>query len=253
MILRLNSRGERVVELQKLLNITPADGVFGQKTRNAVIEFQKQNRLTADGVIGPKTWGAILKNAHANKVKPIFQHSVNEDFGDPEEVMLVENIKESQPTCPNIVELITLINNAILTRTIRRVVFHCTATQLNATVEAILRYWKNVLGWKNPGYHIIVTGDGSWTLLQDFNKITNGVQGMNSDSLHISYIGGIDRNGKALDTRTEKQTEILETIYLTLKSKFPSLTFHGHNEFSNKSCPSFNVKNWLSEVNKKLN
>lgn len=60
--------------------------------------------------------------------------------------------------------------------------------------------------------------------------------------------GGIDRSGRVLDTRTEKQNEILESSYLLLKNKFPSLTFHGHNEFSNKACPSFNVKKWLESI-----
>lgn len=247
MILRLNSRGERVVELQTLLGLTPADGIFGPNTRNAVIKFQRENNLSPDGVVGPKTWGVLVK-INNEKVKPIYDTSFDEDFGDPEETMDVLNIDEEQPTCPNLSELISLINNVELTRKIRRVVYHCTATQPNATVEAILRYWRNNLGWRNPGYHIIVTQDGSWTLLQEFNKVTNGVKGMNSDSLHISYIGGIDRSGRALDTRTEKQNEILETSYLLLKNKFPSLTFHGHNEFSNKACPSFNVKKWLESI-----
>jgi N-acetylmuramoyl-L-alanine amidase len=252
MILRLNSKGKRVVELQKLLKLTPADGIFGSKTRSAVISFQEKNGLKADGIVGPKTWGSLIKKNN-NNVKPIFNSSFEEDFGDPEEFMGVVDIKEVQPTCPNLSELVSLINNVELTRKIRRVVYHCTATQPNATVEAILRYWKNSLGWRNPGYHIIITQDGSWTLLQDFNKLANGVEGMNSDSLHISYIGGVDRSGKPLDTRTKKQNEILEATYFLLKDKYPFLTFHGHNEFSNKACPSFNVKDWLKSIESKFN
>lgn len=249
MILRLNSKGKRVVELQKLLKLTPADGIFGPKTKSAVISFQQKNGLTADGVVGPKTWGALVNETKHN-VKPIFNSSFDEDFGDPEEFMDVVDSKELQPTCSNLSELVSLINGVKLTRKIKRVVYHCTATQPNATVEAILRHWKNNLGWRNPGYHIIITQDGSWTLLQDFNKVTNGVKGMNSDSLHISYIGGIDKNGKPLDTRTKKQNEVLEASYFLLKNKFPSLTFHGHNEFSNKACPSFIVKKWLKTIEK---
>ena len=35
------------------------DGIFGSKTRAAVISFQKKNGLTADGIVGPKTLAAL--------------------------------------------------------------------------------------------------------------------------------------------------------------------------------------------------
>ncbi len=35
------------------------DNVFGEKTYNAVIKFQKKNGLKADGVVGRETWAAI--------------------------------------------------------------------------------------------------------------------------------------------------------------------------------------------------
>lgn len=38
-----------------------ADGVFGPKTRAAVIEFQRDHNLTPDGVVGPLTSAAINK------------------------------------------------------------------------------------------------------------------------------------------------------------------------------------------------
>lgn len=35
------------------------DGYFGQKTRQAVIQYQKDNGLVADGIIGSKTWAKL--------------------------------------------------------------------------------------------------------------------------------------------------------------------------------------------------
>ena len=35
------------------------DGIFGPNLKNAVIKFQRQNRLNADGIVGPRTWLAL--------------------------------------------------------------------------------------------------------------------------------------------------------------------------------------------------
>jgi uncharacterized protein with LGFP repeats len=56
--IRLGSRGTDVRYLQKKLKLT-VDGIFGTKTKAAVIRFQKSKGLTADGVVGPRTWAAI--------------------------------------------------------------------------------------------------------------------------------------------------------------------------------------------------
>ncbi len=256
MILRLNSRGPRVTELQQLLkkrgfwthpSITD---FFGPVTQQAVVNFQRANRLKVDGVVGPKTWGVLSKDDI--KITPIYStQNTSEDLSDPEEEMVVGDVKELQPTCPNLSELINLINGANITRKVTRLVFHCTATHQTATVEAIVRHWRVSRKWTNPGYHIIVRPDGSWTQLQDFNRVSNGVAGINSTSLHVSYIGGINTNGRAFDNRTDGQKDVFETVYNTFKNKMPELTFHGHYEFSNKACPSFNVQDWIKELEQK--
>lgn len=250
MILKVGSKGKEVIELQTLLGIKNPDGIFGKITEQKVIEFQKKNKLTPDGIVGSKTWTKLLESKE-NKVVPIYNSDNKEDFSDPEEEMLVSNQKEEVPTSKYVTELINLIQKSKITRSVNKVIFHCTATNPNATVSSIQKYWKETLKWNSPGYHILVKADGSWTQLQDFNKPTNGVQGHNSRSIHISYIGGIDSKGKSLDTRTEEQKLILEYSYILLKEKIKNVTFHGHYEFSNKSCPSFNVQNWIKDVEKK--
>lgn len=45
--------------VQRALGVT-ADGLFGNNTKNAVINFQKANRLTPDGSVGLNTWKKIL-------------------------------------------------------------------------------------------------------------------------------------------------------------------------------------------------
>jgi len=57
------SKGERVRELQRLLNLNGAtvtvDGDFGRGTDVAVREFQRTAGLTPDGVVGPATLSAL--------------------------------------------------------------------------------------------------------------------------------------------------------------------------------------------------
>lgn len=53
--LKVGSRGAAVVELQKALGLTPADGIFGKMTKAAVVSYQSAHSLTADGVAGKLT------------------------------------------------------------------------------------------------------------------------------------------------------------------------------------------------------
>ena len=59
------SQGSAVKQLQSELNKRgyqlDEDGVFGKKTKAAVRDYQKKNRLTmVDGIAGDETWGSLL-------------------------------------------------------------------------------------------------------------------------------------------------------------------------------------------------
>ena len=134
-------------------------------------------------------------------------------------------------------------------RHIKYIAIHCTATQQSSTIERIKNYWKNNLGWRNPGYHIIIKPDGSAVELLPIDKVSNGVKGFNSVSINISYIGGVDAKNKPLDNRTDAQKATLLTLVKRYKEMFPNAIVQGHRDFgANKACPSFDVKEWLKEV-----
>ena len=64
-MLRTGSRGDAVRKLQEMLNAKGytcgnVDGIFGSKTKAAVLAFQKANGLGADGIVGPLTWGKLV-------------------------------------------------------------------------------------------------------------------------------------------------------------------------------------------------
>ena len=75
--LKHGSRGEQVRAVQEAL-ITlgylkgKADGIFGNKTENAVRKFQRKNKLKVDGLVGKKTMALLLELAAKKKssVKP---------------------------------------------------------------------------------------------------------------------------------------------------------------------------------------
>ncbi len=144
-------------------------------------------------------------------------------------------------------------------REIKYIVVHCTATTTNATIESIMRYWKEVMKWKNPGYHYIIKPDGEIVNINAEQNISNGVAGHNRYSIHISYIGGTDKYGKPADTRTDKQKQSMFNKLVELSKKYPGAVILGHRDFSPdkngngiieyfewiKECPSFDVTEWL--------
>ena len=73
--------------------------------------------------------------------------------------------------------------------------------------------------------------------------------GQNSHSIGVCYCGGCPPRSvknwanQGKDTRTPEQRAAIIRLCKELKSRYPSATLHGHNEFANKACPSFIVKN----------
>ncbi len=62
--LTIGSVGPNVKLIQSLLNrigynAGPVDGNFGNRTRQAVIQFQRNNGLVPDGIVGPSTWNVF--------------------------------------------------------------------------------------------------------------------------------------------------------------------------------------------------
>jgi peptidoglycan hydrolase-like protein with peptidoglycan-binding domain len=56
--------GYDVLQLQMILQSLgydpgPIDGIFGPRTKNAVMRFQRDNGLKVDGIVGPETMRVI--------------------------------------------------------------------------------------------------------------------------------------------------------------------------------------------------
>ena len=176
----------------------------------------------------PLTWKAI-------------QEAQNEaDRIEDEDFIQVPYAKETCPISQDVNELRAYIRDLKITRKITSLTVHTTACGQDASVTSILNYWKRK-GWKNVGYHVLLPKEG-FTILAGFNQVTNGALGYNANGVHVSYIGGIDKNGKALDNRTESQKELIEVFIQEFVHRYPNIKVIGHNEVANKACPCFKVK-----------
>lgn len=141
-------------------------------------------------------------------------------------------------------------------REINYIVVHCTATPQDTDVDSILDYWHEGLGWENPGYHVILLPEGGCEKLLALDEISNGVKGHNYESINISYIGGVDEKGNALDNRTYMQKIELVNWLTYLRELYPKAEILGHRDLSPdldgdgevepsewlKECPSFDVR-----------
>lgn len=129
-------------------------------------------------------------------------------------------------------------------REIKYIVVHCSLTRKEATIPAILNYWRTQLGWKNPGYHIAIDASGVIHELLSIEQVANGVKGYNANSVHVAYIGGLDAAGKPADTRTLNQQSSLINVLQMWRKKFPNAIIQGHWDFPKvtKMCPNFDAK-----------
>ena len=128
-------------------------------------------------------------------------------------------------------------------RRIDEIIIHCTATIEGKDFRAKdIDKWHKQRGWKGIGYHYVVDLDGTIEKGRPESEIGAHTVGHNRYSIGVVHVGGLDKNGKPKDTRTEEQKEALLEILRQLLSKYPKATIHGHNEFAKKACPCFDVQ-----------
>lgn len=136
-------------------------------------------------------------------------------------------------------------------RRIDYIVVHCTASRQSWTVADLEREFKRK-GWKNPGYHYVVTADGKIYQMLEDAKVSNGVKGWNHCIINVAYVGGVNPANVdvAMDTRTEAQKDSLRKLLRLLRRKYPKAVIQGHRDFPGvkKACPSFDAKTEYKDI-----
>lgn len=137
-------------------------------------------------------------------------------------------------------------------RKIDKIIIHCTATPEGREVDVDeIRKWHKARGWRDVGYHYVIKLNGIVQLGRHVDEIGSHTKGHNSNSIGVVYAGGLDADTReAKNTRTIMQDIAFVYLLRHLKDQYPDATLHGHNEFSNKACPSFDVQKqygWIYE------
>lgn len=142
-------------------------------------------------------------------------------------------------------------------REVKYIVIHCSATKEGVNVSAsTIDTWHKRRGWNGIGYHYVIGIDGKIEAGRPVNTMGAHVGGGgNRASIGIAYIGGVDANLKAKDTRTEAQKKSLIKIIEILKNIYPQASIHGHRDYSvdkdgdgvephefMKMCPCFDAE-----------
>lgn len=144
------------------------------------------------------------------------------------------------------------------------IVVHCSATRAGQDVKASdIDKWHKERGFKCIGYHFVVDLDGTIEAgrpltMSGAHCNTPGLSGRvyNSHSIGVCYVGGLDKDGNAADTRTPAQKVALHNLIYSLIMQYPIKEVIGHRDASPdkngdgqisqnewiKACPCYDVK-----------
>jgi len=130
-------------------------------------------------------------------------------------------------------------------RKINKIILHCSSTRegQDISVDTIREWHVDGRGWSDIGYHYIVSIDGQIEEGRPIDRSGAHTKGKNKSSIGVCYIGGVETDGRTpKDTRNAEQLIAIANLLDALMEMYPDATLHGHNEFSNKACPSFDVQ-----------
>ena len=144
------------------------------------------------------------------------------------------------------------------------IVVHCSATRAGQDVKASdIDKWHKERGFKCIGYHFVVDLDGTIEAgrpltMSGAHCNTSGLSGRvyNSHSIGVCYVGGLDKDGNAADTRTPAQKVALHNLIYSLIMQYPIKEVIGHRDASPdkngdgqisqnewiKACPCYDVE-----------
>ncbi len=136
-------------------------------------------------------------------------------------------------------------------RELNEIIIHCAATRpsMDIGVDEIRAWHVQGNNWRDIGYHFVIRRDGT---VEDGRAVQQSgahTRGRNANSIAICLVGGVSEHDVHVPENnfTEAQWVSLESLVLSLMDKYGISEVHGHNEYANKACPSFDVHIWRME------
>lgn len=140
-----------------------------------------------------------------------------------------------------------------MAREIDTIIIHCAATKPDMDIGAAeIERWHRARGFFGIGYHFIIRRNGKLEEGRPIEQAGAHASGHNAHSIGICMVGGINDKGKPENNFTDAQWETLKSLTTNLVHKYKALKIIGHNEVSNKACPSFSVSKWLGNGMNKI-
>lgn len=140
---------------------------------------------------------------------------------------------------------------------ISEVIIHCSATRAdwmaNAGVAAQaeeIRRWHMSKGWRDIGYHHIIGRCGNVVQGRPETVMGAHVRGHNRGTIGVCLIGGHGSaaSDKFEDHFTAQQERALLALLDEIEARAGTVSITGHNNYSAKACPGFEVSDWLPEA-----
>ena len=129
------------------------------------------------------------------------------------------------------------------------IVIHCAATKASMDIGLTeIRKWHvQDNGWRDVGYHYIIRRNGEVELGRSNRDTGAHAAGYNHKSISLCMVGGMAEDNSAENNFTAQQWTALLDLVKQLKSNYPDADVIGHNEISEKECPSFDVQKWKED------
>ena len=200
---KLGSRGAVVKQIQSVLHLVP-DGIYGQNTKAAVENFQREHSLKVDGVVGPATLALLIPEKYKKSkrtIREIIVHCTATPEGRNYSVDQIRSDHKKQGWADIGYHYVIYRDGSIHNgRDVDLIGAHCVGHNTYSIGVCYVGGLEN-----NPGV--------------PYAKL------------------------KAKDTRTPQQKAALLNILTNLRRQYPQAKIYGHHDFEKrKDCPSFDAK-----------
>lgn len=121
-------------------------------------------------------------------------------------------------------------------RQINKAIIHCSDSEhlSHDNYESIYKWHVTEKGWKDIGYHYLILKNGTVKKCRPVHEMGAHCYGQNKESIGICLTGKFEFSSD--------QYVSLQRLVTELRWLFGDIEINGHRDFSDKTCPNFEVK-----------